>query len=303
MDGVIVVDKPEGWTSHDVVGKVRRILKQKSVGHLGTLDPFATGVLPLVVGGATRLARFFTANDKRYDGVIQFGITTDSYDRDGEILSSSPDCHIGQAQLEQALEAFRGVLSQTPPPVSAKKIGGKRAYQLARAKLPVELKPVEVTVHSLELVEFAGLTARVLIHCGAGTYVRSIAHDLGQHLGCGAILQKLRRLSSGDFTEQQAYTLKELEQLASSGELHKALIPAAQLLPHFPTELIDALTASQIRQGRDFRTSPFRVRPDSRYVKAIDEEGGLVAIGEARLPNLYHPVLVLPATGVSSSRV
>ena len=290
---MIVVDKPAGWTSHDVVAKVRRLAHERSIGHLGTLDPLATGVLPLIAGRATRLARFFTANDKRYDAVIQFGVSTDSYDRDGEVTTSAPDFLLEREHLEQALHAFRGTFLQTPPAVSAKKINGVPAYKLARQKIEVELKPAEVTVFSLELMEFDGLRARLLIHCGGGTYVRSIAHDLGQKLGCGGIVDSLRRISSGDFTIDHSHTMQALQALSETSDFQQAVIPAARLLPQFPSERVDATTAGQIRQGRDFRVSPFRTRPDTRYIKAVNGEGELLAIGEIRLPNLYHPILVL----------
>ena len=293
MDGVIVVDKPAGWTSHDVVAKVRRLAHERSIGHLGTLDPLATGVLPLIAGRATRLARFFTANDKRYDAVVQFGVSTDSYDRDGQVTASAPDFLLQREHLEQALHAFRGTFLQTPPAVSAKKINGVPAYKLARQKIEVELKPAEVTVFSLELIELDGLRARLLIHCGGGTYVRSIAHDLGQKLGCGGIVDSLRRISSGDFTIDQSHTMQALQALSETSDFQQAVIPAARLLPQFPSERVDATTAGQIRQGRDFRVSPFRTRPDTRYIKAVNGEGELLAIGEIRLPNLYHPILVL----------
>ena len=276
-----------------MVAKVRRLAHERSIGHLGTLDPLATGVLPLIAGRATRLARFFTANDKRYDAVVQFGVSTDSYDRDGQVTASAPDFLLEREHLEQALQAFRGTFLQTPPAVSAKKINGVPAYKLARQKIEVELKPAEVTVFSLELMEFDGLRARLLIHCGGGTYVRSIAHDLGQKLGCGGIVDSLRRISSGDFTIDQSHTMQALQALSETSDFQQAVIPAARLLPQFPSERVDATTAGQIRQGRDFRVSPFRTRPDTRYIKAVNGEGELLAIGEIRLPNLYHPILVL----------
>jgi tRNA pseudouridine55 synthase len=157
----------------------------------------------------------------------------------------------------------------------------------------VELKPVEVIVHSIELVELEGPEARLLVRCSQGTYMRSIAHDLGQALGCGAFLKSLRRLASGDFRIEQARTIPQLEELAREGRLTEALIPAAQLLPEFPSEMVDSLTARQIRQGRDFRVSPFRARTGARYVKAVTPDGQLIAIGEQKLPNLYHPCVVL----------
>ena len=290
---MIVVDKPAGWTSHDVVAKMRRLAQERSIGHLGTLDPLATGVLPLIAGRATRLARFFTANDKRYEATIEFGITTDSYDRDGEVTARSSGTSLHQDQVEAALADFRGTFLQTPPAVSAKKIGGVPAYKLARRKIEVAMKPVKVTVFSLELLELDGARARLSIHCGGGTYVRSIAHDLGQKLGCGAIVDTLRRTSSGDFSIAQARTMPELQALSESGEFQSAVIPAARLLPQFPSERVDLTTVGQIRQGRDFRVSPFRARPDTQFIKAINGEGELVAIGQVKMPNLYHPILVL----------
>jgi tRNA pseudouridine55 synthase len=293
VDGVITVDKPQGWTSHDVVNKLRRIAGTKKVGHLGTLDPMATGVLPLVVGRATRLAQFFTRNEKVYEGTIRFGFSTDSYDADGTQIGDAQPVSFSEADLQSWLDQFRGDLEQTPPPISAKKIGGKKAYELARANVVVELKPVSVRVFELTLLSFDGLDANVRIHSTAGMYVRSIAHDLGQLAGCGAHLAALRRTASGDFKIESARTLDDLAVLASEGRLSEALIPAAKLLPEFPAEMVDVITAGRIRQGRDFHVSPFRVRPGAKFVKAISHEGALVAIGEAKLPNIYHPVLVL----------
>lgn len=293
MDGVIVVDKPHGWTSHDAVGKMRRLAGTRRVGHLGTLDPAATGVLPLMLNRATRLARFYQSNEKIYEATIQFGYSTDSYDSQGAATSEARPVSLDPAQLEAAFDPFRGTFQQMPPPISAKKIQGTPAYKLARKNLPVDLKPVEVTVQRLTLIESTADTARIEVHCTAGTYLRSIAHDVGQALGCGAFLSSLRRTASGDFTIANARTMEQLEALAKEGRLQEALLPAAELLPEFPSERVDSTTAGQIRQGRDFRTSPFRVRQGTRYVKAIAEDGILVAIGEARLPNLYHPILVL----------
>ena len=293
MDGAVVVDKPSGWTSHDVVSKVRRLAGTKKVGHLGTLDPAATGVLPLVLGRATRLAQFYTRNDKVYEGVIHFGYSTDSYDGDGQPTSPAQDVVLDREQLEAALQKFRGRFAQVPPQVSAKKVAGRPAYEMARKQQPVELKAVDVEVYSLGVLRIQGCEAEVRVHCSAGTYLRSIAHEAGQALGCGAFLKSLRRTASGDFKIEGARTLEQLGALAEAGRFKEAVIPAAELLPEIPAEIVDALTAGQIRNGRDFRISPFHVRPSGRFVKAVNSEGQLVAIGEARLPHLYHPVLVL----------
>jgi tRNA pseudouridine55 synthase len=293
MDGAIVVNKPAGWTSHDAVNRVRRLAGTRRVGHLGTLDPMATGVLPLVVNGATRLAQFYVRSDKVYDAVIRFGHSTDSYDRDGVATSPAVETQVTREQIEPLLERFRGTLQQTPPPVSAKKVGGTPAYRLARKHVVVELKPVEVTIHSLDLVECEGSDIRVLVHCSAGTYLRALANDLGKLVGSGAFLERLIRTRAGDFSIEHARSLEQLEALLAEDRFIEAYIPAAEMLPEFPTEFVDTLAITFIRQGRDFRVSPFRVRPGSRYVKAVGQHGELIAIGEAKLPNLYHPILVL----------
>jgi tRNA pseudouridine55 synthase len=293
MDGVFVIDKPPWWTSHDVVNKVRRIANTPRVGHLGTLDPMATGVLPIVIGRATRLSQFYARSDKSYDAIVHFGHATDTYDSEGVPTGDEQPFEAVRDEIEVWLRSFRGVLQQTPPPISAKKIGGTPAYKLARKHIEVDLKPVEVSVYSLELLECAGREIRLKAHCSAGTYLRSIAHELGQRAGCGAFLAQLRRLAAGDFEIEQARTLEELQELAGQGRLSEALIPGSKLLPQFPNELVDAITATQIRNGRDFRVSPFRVSRGTRYVKAVTGEGELIAIGEARLPNVYHPILVL----------
>ena len=290
---MIVVDKPRDWTSHDVVNKVRRFAGTRKVGHLGTLDPSATGVLPLVIGRATRLAQFYTRNDKVYEGTIRFGFATASYDADGEATSPEVAVTLERAEMDRILDRFRGEFAQVPPQVSAKKIAGRPAYESARKNQTVELKPVNVQVFALDILRVDGTEADVRVHCSAGTYLRSIAHEAGEAMGCGAHLKSLRRLASGDFKIESAKTLEELATLAAEDRVVEALIPAHLLLPDFPLELVDALTAGQIRNGRDFRVSPFHARKGARYVKAVTPQGELVAIGEARLPHLYHPVLVL----------
>jgi len=293
MDGIIVADKPSGWTSHDAVNKLRRLANTRKVGHLGTLDPMATGVLPLVIGRATRLAQFYTHSDKVYDARVRFGYSTDTYDAEGTATSVPSEPVLDAEELERHLDAFRGEFLLRPPPVSAKKIRGVPAYKLARQNVAVELKPVPVQVHELKLVDIKGAEAHLTAHCSAGTYLRSIAHELGQALRCGAHLTALRRLRSGDFSIEQARTLGELEALAAEGRLEEALITAGDLLPEFPSVIVDPATAGQVRQGRDFHVSPFRVVQGTRYVKALSGDGDLLAIGEAKLPNIYHPVVVL----------
>jgi len=293
LDGVIVVDKPEGWTSHDVVAKMRGIARTKRIGHLGTLDPIATGVLPLVLEKATRLAQFYTRSDKIYEGVVRFGWATDSYDRAGTLVGEQRDVQVEPVELEALLEPFRGEIWQTPPPVSAKKIGGKRAYDLARQSVAVELEPVKISVYEFTVLHVEGAVARLRVHCSGGTYMRSLAHDLGQLMGCGAHLEELRRLASAEFEIADARTLEQLQSLATDGRLVDAMVPASKMLPGIPCVYVDDLTVTHIRHGRNFPASPFRSEAASRHVKALSREGDLVAVGEAVLPNLYHPVVVL----------
>ncbi len=293
MDGVIVVDKPEGWTSHDVVNKMRRIANTKRVGHLGTLDPIATGVLPLVIGRATRLAQFYTRSDKIYEGTVRFGWATDTYDRAGRAISEKTEPVLDLDALDLALERFRGAFLQTPPPVSAKRVDGQRAYELARKSVAVVLEPVPVEVYELVILGIDGTDVRLRAHCSAGTYMRSIAHEAGLALGCGAHLLELRRTASGEFELERARTLEQLESLAKDERLLDALVAPAEMLPGVPSVFVDELTVTQIRNGRNFPASPFRSQPASKYVKAVERQGDLVAIGEIVLPNLYHPVVVL----------
>lgn len=293
LNGVIVVDKPEDWTSHDVVAKMRGIAGTRKIGHLGTLDPIATGVLPLVIGRATRLAQFYTRSGKIYEGVVRFGWSTDTYDRAGVPTSDKREVHLDAAALERCLQKFRGAFLQTPPPVSAKKVGGRRAYELARQAVEVELEPVPVEVYELTLLAIEGPDIHMRAHCSGGTYLRSIAHELGLAIGCGAHLQQLRRTVSAEFEISQARTLPQLESLAAGERLLDAFVPAADLLPGFPAVFVDDLMMTQIRNGRNFSASPFRAQPGTRYVKALNRQGELIAIGEAVLPHVYHPVVVL----------
>ncbi len=292
-DGVIVVDKPEGWTSHDVVAKMRGIAGTRRVGHLGTLDPVATGVLPVMIGQATRLARFWDSSEKVYEAVVRFGFATTTYDREGEPAGPVTEPHITAEQLEACIAPMRGLIEQIPPPVSAKKINGVRAYKLARSNVVVELQPVKVSIFELTLLELNGVRASLRVRCSAGTYIRSIAHELGIRLGCGAHVDALTRTQSGPFPIENAFTIGRLQELKDLGELESAMLPAAELLPQFPAVFVDEITTTQIRQGRDFNASPFRVNAGTEHVKAIGPDGSLIAIGRIALPHVYHPVVVL----------
>jgi tRNA pseudouridine55 synthase len=292
MNGLVLIDKPGGWTSHDVVNRWRKVARTKRAGHLGTLDPMATGLLVLVTGTATRLAQFFGQQEKTYEAEVRLGWISDTYDADGAVEQTAvPPPH--EDEIQNALLTFQGKLQQVPPPISAKKINGIAAYKLARKNKPVNLAPVEVDIKQLDMIRIAGGVVQFRVRCSAGTYIRSIAHDLGTMLGCGGILSALRRTASGDFSIGQARTLDQLQDLANQENLATAVVPASELLPEFPSVHCDELVESQIRQGREFRTSPFVVGPGAPLVKAISSSGELIAIGQLKFANLYHPMLVL----------
>jgi tRNA pseudouridine55 synthase len=249
-------------------------------------------VLPLVIGRATRLSQFYTRSDKIYEGVVRFGWATDTYDRAGQPVGVQTDVTVDRDRLDLLLDRFRGEFLQTPPQVSAKKVAGKRAYELARSAVAVELAPVKVEVYELTILDVEGPEARLRVHCSGGTYLRSIAHDVGQLLGAGAHLRELRRLASGEFEIANARTIAQLEALAADERLLDALVPAANMLPLFPTVYVDEGAAAAIRNGRDFPVSAFRSNAASEHVKAVNGRGELLAIGRAVLPNVYHPIVV-----------
>lgn len=294
MNGLVLVDKPGGCTSHDVVSRWRELAVTKRVGHLGTLDPMATGLLALVTGPATRLAPFYEKEEKTYLAEITCGLVSNTYDAEGELMDTgSAVPHEGD--VREALDSFQGRSMQVPPPVSAKKIAGVPAYKLARKKIPVELKPVEVEIKNLVIETVRGNRIELEVTCSAGTYIRSLAHDLGRRLGCGAILSRLRRTRIGAFSVAHARTLEELAALAQAGKLEQAVIPAGELLSHVPAERVDASVEVQIRQGRQFRTSPFVIPPGAPVVRVLSRSGELIAIGKLIMPNVYHPSTVFQA--------
>lgn len=292
MNGLVLVDKPAGLTSHDIVNRWRKLANTKRVGHLGTLDPMATGLLALVTGTATRLARFFGEDSKTYHAQITFGLSSTTYDAEGVVTPTGKPVPVLD-QVARELRAFVGSILQVPPAVSAKKIGGVPAYKLVRQGATPEMRAVEVHIHSLEIGTMHGSSVSVTVQCSSGTYIRSLAHDVGERLGCGAILTALRRTAVGRFDVEQAWTLPQLAELATTNTLARAVIPSQALLPDFPSEHFDFASEVRIRQGRDFHTSPFVVPPGAPHVRALSTQGELIAIGELRIPNVYHPSTVL----------
>jgi tRNA pseudouridine55 synthase len=292
MNGLVLIDKPAGCTSHDIVNRWRKLAQTKRVGHLGTLDPMATGLLALVTGTATRLAQFYGKDDKTYCAQITFGKVSDTYDAEGQVTETGVLPPKAEA-VRAALSGFTGRFLQTPPPISAKKINGVAAYKLVRKQVPVELTPVEIEVKRLEVTNLSPDQLEIIVTCSSGSYIRSIAHDLGERLGCGALLSRLRRTQAGEFKIEDAWTMDSLTELARAGRLSDAVTPAARMLAHMPAEYFDVAVETQIRQGRDFRTSPFVVPSGSPMVKALSYSGELIAIGQLKIPNLYHPGTVL----------
>ena len=296
MNGVIVVDKPAGPTSHDVVARVRRTIGVRRIGHTGTLDPLATGVLPLVVGRATRLAQFLIADEKEYVADVRFGVATISYDGEGlieneRVAGTTPavEPHV----LRELLDDFRGTYWQTPPPFSAKKVGGTPAYRLARAEKPVELKPVKVTVRDLELLSCGDGLAKLRVVCSSGFYVRSLAHEIGTRLGCGAYLQALRRTRAGEFTIAEATTLEGIESAGVDAMAH--LVPMSALLPRLPPVVVNERGARRAVHGNVLAPEDLSEpsTSDAERVRVFDADGTLLGIAEPAAGGLLHPVVVL----------
>ncbi len=290
MNGVLVIDKPAGLTSHDVVNRVRRIVQERSVGHLGTLDPMATGVLPLVLGRMTRLAQFYNDAEKVYEGEIRFGFATDTYDAEGEPSGPPQRVQVTLEQLREAAARFRGSIQQVPPPFSAKKIAGIPAYKLARKKQEVKLEPVTVEVREFEILALEGERAQFRARVSAGTYMRSVAHEMGQQLGVGGHLASLRRTASGEFDISQCVTLERLEAAVKADELDDVLVHPRRILPAFPSVTADETSAHRIRHGQAVNL-PEMSR--AKLVKVFAGQAELIAIASRVAGTLFHPKVVL----------
>lgn len=308
MNGVLVVDKPSGPTSHDVVARVRRALRLSRIGHTGTLDPLATGVLPLVVGRATRLARFLTGDDKEYAAGVRLGAATPTYDAEDRtvfddegtptaLLPGPPDPGVPRAALLEALAGFTGTFLQTPPPFSAKKVNGTPAYVLARLQRAVDVKPVEVTVRELELRAYAAGLAQLRVVCSSGFYVRSLAHDIGRRLGCGAHLETLRRTRAGEFGEDAAVPLALVER--EGPDAGRRIVPVPNLLSRLPRVVVNDRGAQRAAHGNTLAQDDLADRftlPHAASrgpVRVMDAHGGLLAIGEPGPGGVLQPVVVL----------
>jgi tRNA pseudouridine55 synthase len=305
ISGVLVIDKPAGMTSHDVVAAVRRILHIRQIGHFGTLDPFATGVLPLSIGKATRFAQFYLKSRKAYTGVIRFGFSTDTYDATGRATSDLSGGRPERESLERLFQELTGRIAQVPPPFSAKRVNGERAYALARRQQTVELQPVEVEIYAFELLSLDGQEARFAVECSGGTYVRSLAHDAGRKLGIPAHLAALRRTAVAEFSEKQSTTLDNLQQLATRGEAANLLIALEALLPDCPALVLRGPEERSVRHGHSFELAQSLradrgLRPDQSpqtpaisVLKVLGADRRLIAIARHVAGHVYHPDLVL----------
>jgi tRNA pseudouridine55 synthase len=290
MNAVLVVDKPAGLTSHDVVNRVRRILGQRSVGHLGTLDPLATGVLPLVVGNLTRLAQFYTSSEKVYEGTIRFGFATDTYDAEGETVGPTENVDLSLEQVQELAARFRGVIQQMPPPFSAKKIQGVPAYKLARKKKDVKLEPATVEIKEFAIASVEGDRAEFRAHVGSGTYMRSVAHDMGRELGCGGHLASLRRTGVGEFGIADAHTLEQIEAAHRLRTTEQIFVHPRKLLPEMPSVTAADDVAALVRSGRAVNLPEFS---RAKMVKVFHGQNELIAIVSRVAGTLFHPKIVL----------
>jgi tRNA pseudouridine55 synthase len=295
MKGLLVVDKPSGMTSHDVVSRLRRITGEQSIGHLGTLDPMATGVLPLLIGKFTRLAQYFSAAEKSYTGAIRFGFATDTYDAEGE--PAGPDAwpaasnRITVDEVRAAAGRFLGETQQMPPPFSAKKIAGTPAYKLARQGKPVELKPAPVRIDEFAIERMESAEASFTITISSGGYVRSVAHELGRDLGCGAHLSGLRRTRAGAFTLEDAHALEELDTLAGNeAAIQIVCVHPRRLLPEMPSVTGDAPALGRLRNGAQANLPEFS---PAELVKVFAGPRELAGIAKRVAGTLFQPVVVL----------
>jgi tRNA pseudouridine55 synthase len=277
ISGALVVDKPVGMTSHDVVQAIRNGTGLRRAGHTGTLDPRASGVLVILVGPAVRLSEYVSASDKRYQAIIRLGGSTDTFDAEGLVTPTKDPVSVTEAQFETALQTFVGEIEQTPPPYSAVKVQGRKAYEMAREGEEVELAPRKITVHHLEVLEWAPPEVVIDVHCSSGTYVRSLANDLGVMLGCGAYLVGLRRTKSGRFSLRDSVPLRKLQEAFTAGNWYQYLIPAAEALGDWPAVELNPDEVEGVRHGHRVKVVG---EPAETKVRGVSTQGELVALME-----------------------
>ena len=274
ISGVLVVDKPVGMTSHDVVEAIRRGTGIRRAGHTGTLDPRASGVLVILIGPAVRLSEYVSASDKRYQAIIRLGSSTDTFDAEGKFTRTNEPLNVTEQQFEEILKKFEGEIEQTPPPYSAVKVGGRRAYDMARQGEEVELTPRKIQVHHLEVLEWAPPEVVVDVHCSSGTYVRSLANDIGTQLGTGAYLVGLRRTKSGRFSLRDATPLRKLQEAFTAGNWYQFLIPAAEALTDVPAVELNPDDVEEVRHGHRVKATG----EQPQLVRGVSMAGELIAL-------------------------
>ncbi len=277
ISGIMVVDKPSGITSHDVVAIIRKGTGLRRIGHTGTLDPRASGVLVILFGPAVRLSEYLVCDKKGYEAMIRFGSVSDTYDGDGNVIQTGHDAPEDEDEIMDAMADFVGDIVQIPPAYSAIKIHGQKAYDLARQGKDVVLEGRHVTVYSFDFIEYVRPELTADIICSSGTYIRSIAHDLGQKLGCGAYLSGLRRTMSGKFTLRDAVPLPDLQKAFENGTWYQYLIPAAEALTEYEEVFLDMENEADIRHGRRIAAED---GPHEKLGKAVSEQGELIALLE-----------------------
>lgn len=309
MLGALVVDKPSGITSHDVVARVRRVAATRRVGHAGTLDPFATGVLVVCVGKATRLAQFLVGLDKEYLATVRLGFATDTQDLTGkQITPSKSSKETSLEEVRRVVSEFVGPQLQTPPMYSAKRVGGERLYEAAREGREVAREAVAITIHSIELIETESMLApnadgttdlNMIVRCSSGTYLRTLGNDIGERLGVGAHLAALRRTAVGGFKIGEAVTLEALEAMTREQVIERVLINPSAMLSHLPALTLDRDGVSRVVTGRTIESSQTRVEGRDRFVRLCDETGALVGVGEysAVARRVVKPRVVLEGRG------
>ena len=274
-NGILIVDKPDGWTSQDVAAKLRGVFHERRIGHGGTLDPMATGVLPIFVGRATRAAEFMESAEKEYIAGLRLGLVTNTQDTSGEALESHP-VDVTREQLEAVLKQFTGRIQQIPPMYSAVKIGGKKLYELARKGQEIERKPREITIHALELLDGTGSDWTLRVHCSKGTYVRTLCHDIGAALGCGGCMSSLRRTMAGRFTLDGALTMQQILDFAAQGAPQELLLPVDAVFSQYPALIVTLAQTTRVRNGAEVRDREF---PDG-MCRVYSETGEFLMLGK-----------------------
>ncbi|HLX40907.1 MAG TPA: tRNA pseudouridine(55) synthase TruB [Ktedonobacteraceae bacterium] len=277
IDGILNINKPTGMTSHDVVAKVRKLLKQKRVGHAGTLDPAASGVLPICVGQGTRVAEYLSESGKAYAADILFGVVTDTYDAEGAIVRTADTENLTLEQIQEALSGFLGPQMQMPPLYSAIKLQGQPAYKRMRAGEPITLEPRPVVITQLDILTWQPPKLTLTIECSKGTYIRSLAYDLGEHLGCGASLVGLIRTRSGPFTLSQSITLDQLAESVENSKVEQYLHSSDSVLQQYPALMLDDVTTERVLHGNAF---PFDIATEAELARVYDANGRFMAIAE-----------------------